>query len=44
MALGEAQEWLDPSQPSLLMIGEAFRDRASADKAKAHLKGMQAAA
>jgi uroporphyrin-III C-methyltransferase len=27
MAIGEAQDWLDPSQPSLLMIGEAFADR-----------------
>lgn len=43
MALGEAQEWLDPSQPSLLMIGEAFRER-TAVKPKVHLKGMQAAA
>ncbi|MDR5778678.1 uroporphyrinogen-III C-methyltransferase [Caballeronia sp. LZ065] len=43
MALGEAQEWLDPSQPSLLMIGEAFRERALV-KPKVHLKGMQAAA
>jgi uroporphyrin-III C-methyltransferase len=42
MALGDAQEWLDPAQPSLLMIGEAFRERESADKAQ--LKRMQAAA
>jgi uroporphyrin-III C-methyltransferase len=27
MAIGEAQDWLDPSQPSLLMIGEAFAER-----------------
>jgi uroporphyrin-III C-methyltransferase len=27
MAIGEAQDWLDASQPSLLMIGEAFADR-----------------
>jgi uroporphyrin-III C-methyltransferase len=27
MALGEAQDWLDASQPSLLMIGEAFAER-----------------
>ncbi|GAB5100816.1 uroporphyrinogen-III C-methyltransferase [Caballeronia sp. HLA56] len=44
MALGEAQEWLDASQPSLLMIGEAFRDRDAVVKPKVHLKGMQAAA
>lgn len=43
MAFGEAQAWLDPSQPSLLMIGEAFRERAAA-KPKVHLKGIQAAA
>jgi uroporphyrin-III C-methyltransferase len=28
LAAGEAQEWLDPSQPSLLMIGDAFAQRA----------------
>ena len=28
MAKGEAQDWLDASQPSLLMIGEAFAERA----------------
>ncbi|KAF1008095.1 MAG: uroporphyrinogen-III C-methyltransferase [Burkholderia sp.] len=28
MAAGEAQAWLDPSQPSLLMIGGAFAERA----------------
>ena len=27
MAIGEAQDWLDASQPSLLMIGEAFAQR-----------------
>jgi uroporphyrin-III C-methyltransferase len=27
LAEGDAQEWLDPSQPSLLMIGEAFAER-----------------
>ncbi|MEA3120103.1 MAG: uroporphyrin-III C-methyltransferase [Paraburkholderia sp.] len=27
LAMGEAQEWLDPAQPSLLMIGEAFAQR-----------------
>jgi uroporphyrin-III C-methyltransferase len=45
MALGEAQVWLDPAQPSLLMIGEAFRERVSAaKKPAAQLRGMQAAA
>ena len=28
MARGDAQDWLDASQPSLLMIGEAFAERA----------------
>ncbi|HWX12923.1 MAG TPA: uroporphyrinogen-III C-methyltransferase, partial [Trinickia sp.] len=28
LAMGEAQQWLDPAQPSLLMIGEAFAERA----------------
>ncbi len=28
LAAGEAQQWLDASQPSLLMIGEAFAARA----------------
>jgi uroporphyrin-III C-methyltransferase len=27
LAMGEAQEWLDPAQPSLLMIGNAFAAR-----------------
>jgi uroporphyrin-III C-methyltransferase len=27
LAMGEAQQWLDPAQPSLLMIGEAFAER-----------------
>jgi len=27
LAMGEAQTWLDASQPSLLMIGEAFAER-----------------
>lgn len=30
MARGEAHDWLDASQPSLLMIGDAFAERASA--------------
>jgi uroporphyrin-III C-methyltransferase len=29
MARGEAQDWLDASQPSLLMIGEAFAERST---------------
>jgi uroporphyrin-III C-methyltransferase len=31
MARGDAQDWLDASQPSLLMIGEAFAERVSAE-------------
>lgn len=27
LAMGEAQQWLDAAQPSLLMIGEAFAER-----------------
>lgn len=30
---GEAQDWLDAAQPSLLMIGEAFRARAAQEDA-----------
>ena len=30
LAAGRAQAWLDPSQPSLLMIGDAFAERPSA--------------
>lgn len=33
MALGSAQDWLDASLPSLLMIGEAFRERGAVDLA-----------
>jgi len=33
LAAGEAQAWLDPAQPSLLMIGEAFARRAGASDA-----------
>jgi uroporphyrin-III C-methyltransferase len=29
MAAGEAAAWMDPVQPSLLMIGEALADRAT---------------
>jgi uroporphyrin-III C-methyltransferase len=28
LAAGDAQDWLDAAQPSLLMIGEAFAERA----------------
>jgi uroporphyrin-III C-methyltransferase len=42
MARGEAQDWLDASQPSLLMIGEAFAERESASKIG--LKALQFAA
>ena len=35
LAMGEAQTWLDPAQPSLLMIGEAFAERASATRSRA---------
>ena len=28
MAAGDAQAWLDPAEPSLLMIGDAFAERA----------------
>jgi len=30
LASGEAQLWLDPAQPSLLMIGDAFAEREAA--------------
>jgi uroporphyrin-III C-methyltransferase len=30
MAMGNAQVWLDPEQPSLLMIGDAFAERTGA--------------
>jgi len=33
LAAGDAQAWLDPAQPSLLMIGEAFAERAGATSA-----------
>lgn len=38
LAQGLAQAWLDPSQPSLLMIGEAFAVRASQGQAAAVLR------
>ncbi|WP_207003193.1 uroporphyrinogen-III C-methyltransferase [Trinickia mobilis] len=34
LAMGEAQLWLDPAQPSLLMIGDAFAERGGAAKAE----------
>ncbi len=33
MAAGDAQAWLDPAEPSLLMIGDAFAERAGQAKA-----------
>ena len=33
LAAGDAQAWLDPAQPSLLMIGDAFAERAGAKEA-----------
>lgn len=33
MAAGDAQAWLDPAEPSLLMIGEAFAERGHRAKA-----------
>lgn len=33
LAAGDAQAWLDPAQPSLLMIGAAFAERAGAKPA-----------
>jgi uroporphyrin-III C-methyltransferase len=44
MALGEAQDWLNASQPSLLMIGEAFAERESASKGEIKSKALQYAA
>jgi uroporphyrin-III C-methyltransferase len=43
MARGEAQDWLDASQPSLLMIGEAFAERVSTAKDEAIRYGQHAA-
>jgi uroporphyrin-III C-methyltransferase len=43
MAHGDAQDWLDASQPSLLMIGEAFAERALAETGQAEA-ALQAAA
>jgi uroporphyrin-III C-methyltransferase len=34
LAMGEAQQWLDAAQPSLLMIGEAFAERSSSRNAE----------
>ena len=36
LAAGDAQAWLDPAQPSLLMIGDAFAERAGATLADVH--------
>jgi uroporphyrin-III C-methyltransferase len=32
LAAGRAQDWLDATQPSLLMIGEAFAARAGQER------------
>jgi uroporphyrin-III C-methyltransferase len=45
MARGDAQNWLDASQPSLLMIGEAFAERSLGSSALTSAEAaMQAAA
>jgi len=45
MARGDAQDWLDASQPSLLMIGEAFAERSLGSSALTSAEAaMQAAA
>ncbi|SAL10017.1 uroporphyrin-III C-methyltransferase [Caballeronia udeis] len=44
MAVGEAQDWLDASQPSLLMIGEAFAERSLGVSVQGVEAAMQAAA
>jgi uroporphyrin-III C-methyltransferase len=41
LAMGEAQQWLDPAQPSLLMIGHAFAAR---DALKQHDEADKASA
>jgi uroporphyrin-III C-methyltransferase len=44
MAIGEAQDWLDASQPSLLMIGEAFAERSMLVPVQSADPALQAAA
>jgi uroporphyrin-III C-methyltransferase len=45
MARGDAQDWLDASQPSLLMIGEAFAERSLGSSALTNAEAaLQAAA
>lgn len=48
LAAGEAQDWLDAAQPSLLMIGDAFAERAAQrhaeDETNAEPSGRRAAA
>ncbi|WP_158936352.1 uroporphyrinogen-III C-methyltransferase [Burkholderia sp. S171] len=44
MAIGEAQDWLDASQPSLLMIGEAFAERSICVPVQSLEAALQAAA
>ena len=38
MARGDAQDWLDASQPSLLMIGEAFAERSLGSSARLRMR------
>jgi len=44
MAIGDAQDWLDASQPSLLMIGEAFAERSVLVPVQSADVALQAAA
>src|ERR1700733_12506775 len=44
MAMGKAQDWLDASQPSLLMIGEAFAERSVLVPVQSADAALQAAA
>jgi uroporphyrin-III C-methyltransferase len=44
MAIGDAQNWLDASQPSLLMIGEAFAERSVLVPVQSADPALQAAA
>lgn len=44
LAAGKAQEWLDPAQPSLLMIGDAFAERAAQASSDEEEAGRRAAA
>jgi uroporphyrin-III C-methyltransferase len=45
LAAGRAQDWLDSTQPSLVMIGEAFAARAGQDaSASSHEEARRSAA